>query len=421
MVGPVVMRVVLKKERLIPSPPRSLIPFLVPPMDLAELLDLIVQLCRERRYPFLRLDGSTSISKRQKLVYCFNDQSKDEFAFLFSSKAGGCGLNLLGGNKLVLFDPDWNPANDKQATARVWRDSQKKRVYIYRFLSTRTIEEKVYQRQMSKEGLQKVIQQEFVVINQKNKNKNNKNKNKKQIMWIIVKKGILVDLQVGRPLEKDLGRWDHHSTPNTVPDSIFQASAGDDVTFVFTNQISGKLVPLEPVDKSKANVEANSEKGNSISYKSHVISSSKRLKTIPPSFRSKLPSFVKPSLHKESSIVRPTTTTNVELKTHNVLPQKRLSCAPVGDDDNDDDFVIYFSFCNVGIYLPETVFLYSQLYVALSRGISYGNTKILVKPHDNSKGGNVYTSNVVYKEVLSIMVGVHESAHKLKLNDKAYD
>ncbi|TKY71269.1 DNA repair and recombination protein RAD54 [Spatholobus suberectus] len=125
-----------------------------------QTLDLFAQLCRERRYPHLRLDGTTSISKRQKLVNCFNDPSKDEFVFLLSSKAGGCGLNLIGGNRLVLFDPDWNPANDKQAAARVWRDGQKKRVYIYRFLSAGTIEEKVYQRQMSKEGLQKVIQQE---------------------------------------------------------------------------------------------------------------------------------------------------------------------------------------------------------------------------------------------------------------------
>lgn len=41
---------------------------------------------------------------------------QDEFAFLLSSKAGGCGLNLIGGNRLVLFDPDWNPANDKQVS-----------------------------------------------------------------------------------------------------------------------------------------------------------------------------------------------------------------------------------------------------------------------------------------------------------------
>ncbi len=33
---------------------------------------------------------------------------------MLSSKAGGCGLNLIGANRLVMFDPDWNPANDEQ-------------------------------------------------------------------------------------------------------------------------------------------------------------------------------------------------------------------------------------------------------------------------------------------------------------------
>jgi len=77
------------------------------------------------------------------LVKQFNDLEQNQFAFLLSSKAGGCGLNLIGGNRLVLFDPDWNPANDKQAAGRVWRDGQKKRVFVYRFLSSGTIEEKV--------------------------------------------------------------------------------------------------------------------------------------------------------------------------------------------------------------------------------------------------------------------------------------
>lgn len=49
---------------------------------------------------------------------------QDEFAFLLSSKAGGCGLNLIGGNRLVLFDPDWNPANDKQVMPFHIRDFQ---------------------------------------------------------------------------------------------------------------------------------------------------------------------------------------------------------------------------------------------------------------------------------------------------------
>lgn len=57
------------------------------------------------------------------------------FVFLLSSKAGGCGLNLIGANRLVMFDPDWNPANDDQAMARVWRDGQKKNCFIYRLLA----------------------------------------------------------------------------------------------------------------------------------------------------------------------------------------------------------------------------------------------------------------------------------------------
>lgn len=67
------------------------------------------------------------------------------------------GLNLIGGNRLVLFDPDWNPAVDKQAAARCWRDGQTKRCFTYRFLATGTVEEKIFQRQLSKEGLQSVV------------------------------------------------------------------------------------------------------------------------------------------------------------------------------------------------------------------------------------------------------------------------
>ncbi|KAM7319903.1 hypothetical protein ACRRTK_021586 [Alexandromys fortis] len=70
-----------------------------------------------------------------------------------NSKAGGVGLNLIGGSHLVLYDIDWNPATDIQAMSRVWRDGQKHPVHIYRLLTTGTIEEKIYQRQISKQGL----------------------------------------------------------------------------------------------------------------------------------------------------------------------------------------------------------------------------------------------------------------------------
>jgi SNF2 family DNA or RNA helicase len=57
------------------------------------------------RYGFFRLDGTMSITKRQKLVDQFNDPNGKEFIFLLSSKAGGCGINLIGANRLILFDP----------------------------------------------------------------------------------------------------------------------------------------------------------------------------------------------------------------------------------------------------------------------------------------------------------------------------
>ncbi|CAB10100.1 DNA repair protein rhp54 [Schizosaccharomyces pombe] len=120
-------------------------------------LDLFEQLCRARGYKALRLDGTMNVNKRQRLVDTFNDPEKDAFVFLLSSKAGGCGINLIGANRLILFDPDWNPAADQQALARVWRDGQKKDCFVYRFIATGTIEEKIFQRQSHKQSLSSCV------------------------------------------------------------------------------------------------------------------------------------------------------------------------------------------------------------------------------------------------------------------------
>ncbi|KAF2647857.1 hypothetical protein K491DRAFT_671558 [Lophiostoma macrostomum CBS 122681] len=122
-----------------------------------QTLDIFANLCRTRGYGCLRLDGTMNVSKRQKLVDKFNDPEGPEFVFLLSSKAGGCGLNLIGANRLVLFDPDWNPAADQQALARVWRDGQKKDCFVYRFIATGTIEEKIFQRQSHKQSLSSCV------------------------------------------------------------------------------------------------------------------------------------------------------------------------------------------------------------------------------------------------------------------------
>ncbi|KAK2844547.1 hypothetical protein Q5P01_011206 [Channa striata] len=118
-----------------------------------QTLDMLQDLCVHMGYTFSRLDGHTPTGQRQRLVDSFNSPYSQSFLFLLSSKAGGVGLNLIGASHLVLYDIDWNPANDIQAMARVWRDGQKKTVHIYRLLTSGTIEERIFQRQVSKQGL----------------------------------------------------------------------------------------------------------------------------------------------------------------------------------------------------------------------------------------------------------------------------
>lgn len=117
-------------------------------------LDLLATLLASLSLPYLRLDGSTPSSKRQDLVDTFNRSPVSaSFAFLLSAKAGGTGLNLVGASRLVLFDVDWNPATDLQAMARIHRDGQKNKCVIYRFLMAGGIDEKIWQRQITKIGL----------------------------------------------------------------------------------------------------------------------------------------------------------------------------------------------------------------------------------------------------------------------------
>lgn len=77
-------------------------------------LDLLEDLCVGMGYTFCRLDGHTPTGQRQRLVDSFNSPYSQNFLFLLSSKAGGVGLNLVGASHLVLYDIDWNPANDIQ-------------------------------------------------------------------------------------------------------------------------------------------------------------------------------------------------------------------------------------------------------------------------------------------------------------------
>lgn len=101
--------------------------------------------------PYLYLDGSTPMAKREQLVKDFQ-AGKCPF-FLISLKAGGLGLNLTGANYVVHLDPWWNPAIEQQATDRAYRIGQQQDVTVYHLISQHTIEEKILRLHKTKRDL----------------------------------------------------------------------------------------------------------------------------------------------------------------------------------------------------------------------------------------------------------------------------
>lgn len=98
-------------------------------------------------YSYMRMDGTTAVGVRQSLVDRFNTtSSRDCFVFLLTTRVGGLGINLTGANRVLIYDPDWNPSTDAQAKERAWRIGQSRDVVIYRLLTSGAIEEKIYQR-----------------------------------------------------------------------------------------------------------------------------------------------------------------------------------------------------------------------------------------------------------------------------------
>lgn len=133
-------------------------------------LDQVFSIGRCHKWPMLRLDGSVQPEKRMKIVQHFNHPTSEFFLMLLSAKAGGVGLNLTGASRLILFEPDWNPAIDLQAMGRIWRDGQTKPVFIYRLICNGTIEESILNRQREKNELSFVIKDSSDIDDSKNDN-----------------------------------------------------------------------------------------------------------------------------------------------------------------------------------------------------------------------------------------------------------
>ena len=76
--------------------------------------------------------------------------------FLISTRAGNLGVNLVSANRVVIFDPSWNPAQDLQAQDRSFRYGQRRHVTVFRLLGAGSLEELVYSRQIYKQQLSNI-------------------------------------------------------------------------------------------------------------------------------------------------------------------------------------------------------------------------------------------------------------------------
>ncbi|KAI7813669.1 DNA excision repair protein ERCC-6-like [Triplophysa rosa] len=118
-----------------------------------KMLDIMERILRNRGFHLLRLDGTvTHLTEREKRITLFQTDRRYTI-FLLTTQVGGVGITLTAANRVVIFDPSWNPATDAQAVDRAYRIGQTENVIIYRLITCGTVEEKIYRRQVFKDSL----------------------------------------------------------------------------------------------------------------------------------------------------------------------------------------------------------------------------------------------------------------------------
>ncbi|XBI60835.1 hypothetical protein VPH35_041711 [Triticum aestivum] len=117
-----------------------------------KMLNLIQEAILLEGYNFLRIDGTTKIAERERIVKDFQEGPGAQI-FLLTTQVGGLGLTLTKAARVIVVDPAWNPSTDNQSVDRAYRIGQTKDVIVYRLMTSGTIEEKIYKLQVFKGAL----------------------------------------------------------------------------------------------------------------------------------------------------------------------------------------------------------------------------------------------------------------------------
>lgn len=116
------------------------------------MFDILEEDLKKENIKYFKLTGQTKVTERIELVDEFNENSEIK-VFLISLKAGGTGLNLIGADMVIHYDPWWNISAENQATDRTYRIGQKRNVQVYKLITKNSIEEKIYELQQKKAKL----------------------------------------------------------------------------------------------------------------------------------------------------------------------------------------------------------------------------------------------------------------------------
>ncbi|XP_071979456.1 DNA excision repair protein ERCC-6-like [Engystomops pustulosus] len=117
-----------------------------------KMLDMIDRILINRGFKIMRIDGTVSLFDREKRISMFQN-NRSYSVLLLTTQVGGVGLTLTSADRVVIFDPSWNPATDAQAVDRAYRIGQQANVVIYRLITCGTVEEKIYRRQIFKDSI----------------------------------------------------------------------------------------------------------------------------------------------------------------------------------------------------------------------------------------------------------------------------
>ncbi len=98
---------------------------------------------RDSHYNTYYLHGGTSRARREQMIDAFQDPDGEPSVFVLSLKAGGVGITLTRANHVFHFDRWWNPAVEDQASDRAYRIGQQKTVFVHKFVTIGTLEERI--------------------------------------------------------------------------------------------------------------------------------------------------------------------------------------------------------------------------------------------------------------------------------------